>query len=383
MMSSPTFKKLMFIANGRTCYIRRSVTLTEQEHSVKLSNFLFPESREPALDERVIDETIAEAKLTEQLGFDAVWLAEHHFDGICAYVDPISFAAALATVTSRIKIGFAVAQVSLHHPIRLAEQISLLDNITKGRIIAGLGRGTAYNVYDYQGYDVPAGQAQERFEESETIMLKAWSGDPVEHNGKYWNLKLPMLRPRPYTRPHPFIIRSSGTEESMLGIARNRRPFMMNVQSNDVTRSRMELYRQTLRAQGTPETEVRRLVDDCWVWRNVFVAQTDSEAERVGVPLFQEMQRQRAAMRERVFKEQGVRLQAHAPGPTAPAAREIVEHALIHGSPATVAEKLAAIDAIGVGGLIMSFRLGPMPYELATSSLRLFAEKVMPAMRMR
>ncbi len=123
---------------------------------MKFSNFLFPESREPACDERVIDETIVEAKLTEQLGFDAVWLAEHHFDGICAYVDPISFAAALATATSRIKIGFAVAQVSLHHPIRLAEQISLLDNITKGRIIAGLGRGTAYNIYDYQGYGVPA-----------------------------------------------------------------------------------------------------------------------------------------------------------------------------------------------------------------------------------
>jgi alkanesulfonate monooxygenase SsuD/methylene tetrahydromethanopterin reductase-like flavin-dependent oxidoreductase (luciferase family) len=376
-------KRLMFVADGRTCYIRRSVTPSEQEHRVKLSNFLFPESREPALDERVIDETIAEAKLTEQLGFDAVWLAEHHFDGICAYVDPISFAAALATVTRRIKIGFAVAQVSLHHPIRLAEQISLLDNITKGRIIAGLGRGTAYNIYDYQGYDVPAEQAQERFEESETIMLKAWSGDPVEHHGKYWNLKLPTLRPRPYTRPHPFIIRSSGTEESMLGIARNRRPFMMNVQSNDVTKRRMDLYRQTLRAQGMTETEVGRLVDDCWVWRNVFVARTDAEAERVGVPLFQEMQKQRAAMRERVFKEQGVRLQSHAPGPTAPAARTVVEHALIHGSPATVVEKLAAIDAIGVGGLIMSFRLGPMPYDLATSSLRLFAEKVMPAMQMK
>lgn len=350
---------------------------------MKLGNFLFPESREPALDARVIAETITEAKLTEQLGFDAVWLAEHHFDGICAYVDPISFAAALATVTSRIKIGFAVAQVALHHPIRLAEQISLLDNITKGRLIAGLGRGTAYNVYDYQGYGVPPEQAQERFEEAETIMLKAWSGEPVEHHGKFWNLKLPMLRPRPFTHPHPFIIRSSGTEESMLEIARSRRPFMMNVQSHDVTKRRMDLYRETLRAQGSTEGEVSRLVEDCWVWRNVFVGETDTEAERIGVPLFHEMQKQRAAMRERVFKEQGVRLQSHAPGPTAPAARTVVGHALIHGSPATVAENLAAIDAIGVGGLIISFRLGPMPYDIAANSLKLFAEKVMPAMHLK
>jgi alkanesulfonate monooxygenase SsuD/methylene tetrahydromethanopterin reductase-like flavin-dependent oxidoreductase (luciferase family) len=348
---------------------------------VKLSNFLFPECRDPAQDERVIDETIAEARLTERLGFDAVWLAEHHFDGICAYVDPLSFAAALATVTSRIKIGFAVAQVSLHHPIRLAEQISLLDNITKGRIIAGLGRGTAYNIYDYQGYDIPAEQAQERFEEAEAIMLKAWSGEPVDHHGKYWNLKLPMLRPRPYTRPHPFIIRSSGTDESMLEIAHRGQPFLMNVQSYEVTKHRMDLYRATLREGGLDDAQVARLVDDCWIWRNVFVAETDAEAERIGVPLFQQMQAQRAVMRERVFQEQGVRLQSTAPGPTAPAARTVLEHALIYGSPATVAEKLAAVDAIGVGGAIMSFRLGPMPYDVAAGSLRLFAEKVMPGLR--
>ena len=348
---------------------------------MKFSNFLFPESREPAQDERVIDETIAEAKLTEQLGFDVVWLAEHHFDGICAYVDPLSFAAVLAAATRRIKIGFAVAQVSLHHPIRLAEQISLLDNITKGRIIAGLGRGTAYNIYDYQGYDIPAEEAQERFEESEAIMLKAWAGGPVEHHGKYWNLKLPMLRPVPYTKPHPFIIRSSGTEESMLEIAGRAQPFMMNVQSYEVTKHRMDLYRATLREKGLTEAAVARLVDDCWVWRNVFVAETDAEAERIGVPLFQQMQKQRAVMRERVFQEQGLRLQSHAPGPTAPAARTVIEHALVYGSPATVAEKLAAVDKIGVGGLIMSFRLGPMPYEVTAGSLRLFADKVMPMLR--
>ena len=348
---------------------------------MKFSNFLFPESREPAQDERVIDETIAEAKLTEQLGFDVVWLAEHHFDGICAYVDPLSFAAVLAAATRRIKIGFAVAQVSLHHPIRLAEQISLLDNITKGRIIAGLGRGTAYNIYDYQGYDIPAEEAQERFEELEAIMLKAWAGGPVEHHGKYWNLKLPMLRPVPYTKPHPFIIRSSGTEELMLEIAGRAQPFMMNVQSYEVTKHRMDLYRATLREKGLTEAAVARLVDDCWVWRNVFVAETDAEAERIGVPLFQQMQKQRAVMRERVFQEQGLRRQLHAPGPTAPAARTVIEHALMYGSPATVAEKLAAVDKIGVGGLIMSFRLGPMPYQVTAGSLRLFADKVMPMLR--
>ena len=156
---------------------------------------------------------------------------------------------------------------------------------------------------------------------------------------------------------------------------------MTTRQSNEVTRQRMDLYRRTLREQGMDDAAVARTVDECWVWRNVFVAETDAEAERVGVPLFQQMQQQRAAMRERVFREQGVRLQSTAPGPTAPAARTVIEHALIYGSPATVAEKLAAVDAIGVGGVIMSFRLGPMNYAVAASSLTLFAEQVIPALR--
>ncbi len=347
---------------------------------MKFSNFIFPESRDPAHDERVIDEAIAEARLTEQLGFDVVWLGEHHFDGICIYVDPISFAGVLASATSRIKIGFAVAQVSLHHPIRLAEQLSLLDNVTKGRMIAGLGRGTAYNIYDYQGYDVPADEAQERFEEAEAIMLKAWTGEPVDHHGKFWNIKLPKLRPQSYTKPHPAIIRSCSGEELMVKEAEQGHPFMMNVQSLETTRQRFELYRKTLRAHGCDDAKVARLIDECWVWRNVFVAETDAEAERIGVPLFKQMQEQRTAMRERVFREQGVRLQSTVPGPTAPAARTVVEHGLIYGSPATVAEQLAAIDAIGVGGLIATFRLGPMPYDVVANSLKLFAEKVIPAL---
>src|SRR5690348_5830617 len=133
---------------------------------MRFSNFLFPESRDPAQDERVIDEALREARLSDELGVEVIWLAEHHFDGICAYVDPVSFAAALAVATERAKLGFAVAQMSLHHPIRMAEQLSLIDNITKGRLIVGLGRGTAYNIYDYQGYGLDPDEAQARFEEA-------------------------------------------------------------------------------------------------------------------------------------------------------------------------------------------------------------------------
>src|SRR5258707_4817299 len=121
---------------------------------MKFGDFLFPDTRDPERDGIVIDETLHEALLADELGVDVIWLAEHHFDGICAYVDPVSFAAALATATTRARIGFAVAQMALHHPIRLAEQIALIDHISKGRLIVGLGRGTAYNIYDFQGYGI-------------------------------------------------------------------------------------------------------------------------------------------------------------------------------------------------------------------------------------
>src|SRR3954465_15943996 len=121
---------------------------------MKFSNFLFPASIDPNKDEQVIGETLREAQLCDALGMEMLWLAEHHFDGICAYVDPVSFAAALAASTQQIHIGFAVAQMSLHHPIRLAGQMALIDNISRGRVVVGLGRGTAFNILDYQGYGI-------------------------------------------------------------------------------------------------------------------------------------------------------------------------------------------------------------------------------------
>jgi alkanesulfonate monooxygenase SsuD/methylene tetrahydromethanopterin reductase-like flavin-dependent oxidoreductase (luciferase family) len=99
---------------------------------MKFSNFLFPESRIPEQDFVVINESLKEAELSDKLGYDALWLAEHHFDGGCAYVDPVAFASAIAARTQQIKIGFAVAQMALHHPIRFAEQIALIDNISRG-----------------------------------------------------------------------------------------------------------------------------------------------------------------------------------------------------------------------------------------------------------
>ena len=344
---------------------------------MRFGNFLFPAAMDPADDQRVIQETLREAQLCDALGMEMLWLAEHHFDGICAYVDPVTFAAALAASTKQIRIGFAVAQMSLHHPIRLAEQMALIDNVSRARVVVGLGRGTAYNIYDYQGYGIDPAEAHDRLIEAEEIMIKAWTTPNYEHEGKFWNLRLPLLRPRPYTRPHPFVIRACSSEEATVAMARAGRPFLMNIQSNEVTRRRMDLYRKTMRESGFDEAAIARNVDDTWVWRNIFVAETDAEAHRLALPAWETQQEFRQAMRKKVYQEQGLLLKQE----NEPAARNQVQHSILCGSPATISEAIAEIDRIGVGGLILVFRIGPMPAEVANNSIRLFMEKVAPQFR--
>ncbi len=342
---------------------------------MKFSNFLFPESQTPAGDFDVINEALKEAELSDELGYHAVWLAEHHFDGGCAYVDPVTFASAIATRTKNIKIGFAVAQMALHHPIRFAEQVALVDNLIQGRIIVGLGRGTAFNFYEFPGFGIDPNEAHERLLEVEDVLKGVWTTENYRHEGKYWQVELPMLRPQVYQKPHPPILRACSGLESTLEMARQGRPFMMNIQSDDTTRQRLDLYRATMAEAGYDEKTIAENTAQSWVWRNVFVADTDAEAEALGVPYFREMRVYLSENRQRMNTAEELAAQTRS---IAGAARDTVDHGLIFGSPETVCEKLAPLQDIGVGGIIIHFRLGSMPWEAAEHSLRLFAEKVAP-----
>ena len=344
---------------------------------MKFSTFLFPDSRDPAQDGEVIDETVREAVLADRLGADIVWLAEHHFDGISVYADPMVLAGALAASMKQAGLGFAVIQTALHHPIRLAEQMALLDHLMKGRLIVGLGRGSSFNIYDYQGFGVDHHEAQARLDEAEAIMVKAWSGDQFDHAGRFWQVQVPMLRPLPYTRPHPLVIRGSSTDASLVELAREGKPFMMNVQSLETTSRRVDLYRQTMREAGFGEERVAANLEASWVWRNFYLADSDETAERVGISAFETMTRDRAEMRNR-YAAMGQRI---VPRDDLPGARKARGEGLLYGAPARVAEDVAALDRLGIGGVIGTFRLGPMPHEVAAASLTLFFEKVAPQFR--
>ena len=343
---------------------------------MKFGNFLFPDSRDPARDGEVIDETMREALLADELGADIVWLAEHHFDGISVYADPIGLAGALAAAMHHAGLGFAVIQTALHHPIRLAEQMALLDHLLKGRLIVGLGRGSSYNIYDYQGFGIDHHEAQARLDEAEDIMVKAWTEGEFAHNGRFWQLQVPMLRPRPYTRPHPMVIRGSSGDASLVELARRGQPFMMNVQSLETTARRVGVYRETMHEAGYDDAAIARNLDASWVWRSLCVAETDAKAERIALPAFEAMTRTRAEMRNRIYADTGLRIEV--PPSDLPGARTRRGDGVLHGSPATVAEDIAALDRLGIGGIIAVFRMGPMPHELAAQSLSLFMREVAP-----
>ena len=134
-----------------------------------------------------------------------------------------------------------------------------------------------------------------------------------------------------------------------------------------------------MREAGYGDEAIANSLGASWVWRNVLVAETDAEAERVAIPLFDTMTKARAEMRNRIFAETGTRIEV--PPRELPGARTGRGDGVIHGSAATVAEDIAALDRIGIGGVIAVFRMGPMPHEAAAESLTRFMREVAPQFR--
>src|ERR1700688_255586 len=151
-------------------------------------------SPSPDEDAVRIDEQIEQVCAAESLGFYDVWLTEHYFTGESVYNDALLFASALTMRTTRIRIGFAVLQMLFHHPIRLAVQLALLDNLSKGRIDVGIGKGTVYNEYEFVGHGMSSDDSRERMEEAIEILECLWNGGPVTYSGKYFQVRVPELR---------------------------------------------------------------------------------------------------------------------------------------------------------------------------------------------
>src|SRR5262249_50098794 len=129
--------------------------------------------------------------------------------------------------TSWIRIGFAVIQLALRHPIRLATELALLDNLSNGRLDVGVGHGTNFNEYEFVGFGLRSDDSRERMDETLDVMVRAWTESPLVHDGKFYRLRLPELRPRPHQRPHPPVWRSASSADSLREYGRIGAPIML------------------------------------------------------------------------------------------------------------------------------------------------------------
>ena len=341
---------------------------------MRFGSFVFPVSHQPERDSAVIDNTLEEILLAEEIGMHSVWLTEHHFDGAAAHADPLVFGAAIAARTERIRIGFAVAELAFHHPVRLAIQTSLLDNLSHGRLIVGTGRGSAYNHYEYLGFGITMEDGLARLEETEELLVAAWTGEDLHHQGEHWDVKFPLLRPRPYQKPHPPLIRACISEASTMRMARIGRPIMIGIQTLDTLQRRLDGYRATMLEAGFAEGETEAVLGQCWASRDLFVGESYEEALEMAAAGFE---RERTHFRQ--AREEYNPGGFPPPDPNRPAPPgEVLEQAFILGTPSQVADQVAAMRDVGARNLMLKLNTGEMDTHLVRKSMRLFGDRVMP-----
>jgi len=227
-------------------------------------------------DRELVQEQIALMESAEDLGFDSIWPAEHHFSeyGFCA--SPALSLAAVARTTRRIRLCTGVVVLPFNHPVRVAEDYAMLDNLSGGRVELGVGRG--YQPIEYQGYGIDQSRSRELFDESIEIVRRAWTNERLDFEGRYYRFHDVEVRPRPFQQPHPPIWLAALSEETFekagrLGFNLLCSPVFGG--SLPAARERIARYREALEKHGhDPSTrEVGALV-------MVYAGRSQEEARR-------------------------------------------------------------------------------------------------------
>ena len=162
------------------------------------------EMQRPNLDDhQVIEETLEQCILADEVGFDYLWFVEHHFlTGFSASPCPEVFYGALSRLTKRIRLGFGVVILPYHNPIRVAERVAFLDHLTHGRVDFGTGRSAPY---EQTGMGLDPRETRDMWEESLAMVPKIWESEMFEWEGQFWNVPPRQVLPKPYQKPHPPI----------------------------------------------------------------------------------------------------------------------------------------------------------------------------------
>ena len=348
-------------------------------------------------DLKLYQEAIALADLAEPLGFDSLWSLEHHFTGYAMTPSPIQFLSYFAGHTRRIRLGTAVIVLPWHDPVRLAEEIAMLDVMAGGRTVFGFGRGAGSVEYD--GFRIPMAQARERFVEIAEIVRMALSQPRFSYQGKFYQIPETSIRPRPISHPEERFYASTVSPESAEIMAKMGFG-MMIISQKDWESAALDCqrYRATAEASGHAARPVIAL-------GNVILAEDPSEARDLakthlrafaksvdnhyrfsdghltgvkGYEYYTKVAKTYAKIDAATARKDN----GEAGAAPQKKGSSSMDNLHVWGTPAQALEKLRYIHQLtGASDFMGQFSIGGISFENTKRSMTLFAEKVAPVVQ--
>jgi len=312
--------------------------------------------------------------LADELGYDSVWLTEHHFDPYGGPIpNPAVFGAAIAQRTRRIRIGVAVSVLPLHNPLLVAEDFAMLDVLSNGRLDFGVGRGSIPE--EFNEFCVSLDDSAEVMVEATSVIVRAWSEESFEHRGRHFSYPRISLFPRPVQSSlgaHPPIwVGAARSPETFEWAGRNGfhlmvLPYMF---PTDTLKERISVYRGALAAAGHDPSQMEILAKF-----HVFVGQDAEDARRHAAPAYENYQRvsgQRSGVAREHYWRSGATYDQH-----------VADFKVIAGGPQDCIQRIRYWrDTLGITHIGGTFHFGGLSQEATLRSLELFAHEVAPAFR--
>ena len=193
------------------------------------------------------------ADLAERLGMHSVWLAEFHFmPDRSVLSSPIAVAAALAARTRRVRIGMAVYVLPLAHPLRIAEEVATVDQISGGRFDFGIGRSGF--VAQYRGYDIDYGESEARFDEALEVLRGVFAGGRFSYEGRYYRVRDSQLMPPVHQKPHPPMYMAATSPATFAKVGALGLPLFVGLRGDGLEplAANIRVYRETWAGAGHP-----------------------------------------------------------------------------------------------------------------------------------
>jgi len=339
-------------------------------------------------DAAVLREHMMLGDLAEPLGFDSLFVLEHHFSGYLLSPSPFETLAFYAGRTNRLMLGTAAIVLPWHDPIRVAEQIAVLDVMSDGRCIFAFGRGRSAAEFD--GFRVPMQESRGRFVEAAEIVLRALTTDRFEYEGEFYRIPPVSIRPRPAFRPHERFYGAAMGRESISVVARLGFGMLTSTQKTwAALNSDASHFREAASVAGKhPPGPI--------VLASISIAESRQQARDRAAEYFG----REWGMIDEHYGFSGGRV-ANVPGYESYEATELYFAQLadasfrarattdyadlqIVGTPADCAEQIDELHRVTEAGhIVLEFTFGGLPVGEAEASMRLFANKVMPALRSR